>query len=118
MLSKDAIRILKYLYKHGESEIQKSCYLASKKAKSVHAPYLFEDVAQLEVNNLIYRHIEQPIPGEQTIVVRISSEGKAFVENMKVEKKKYFYDEIRAWVTLVTAIAAIIVSIIALKANR
>lgn len=107
MLNKDEIRILKYLYKHGESEIQESCYLAAKAAKPVHEPYLFEDINHLDGNNCIYVYYEYPIPGERVTMVRLSPVGKSEIESYKEQTKE-------KWVTRVLSITALVLSAISI----
>jgi hypothetical protein len=114
--TRDASKILNYLYKHGETEVHELFHLALKNKKLKKDPYLFEELEQLETQGLIHI-LKSPSKssGDFLEMIRITAPGEIFVENGRRYNRVYYFNEIRAWITAVVAIVGLIISIIALK---
>lgn len=114
--TRDASKILNYLYKHGETEVHELFDLALKNKKLKKDPYLSEELEQLETQGLIYIYKSpSKSSGDFLEMIRITAPGKIFVENGRRYNRVYYFNELRAWITAVVAIVGLIISIIALK---
>lgn len=102
--SKESIKVLKLANKAESVTSEDICKVLE---KSVHQPYVFEQIDFLEKDGLIVLKSERRPEGWELLTIRITPAGQAVVEA--------YTDQLREkWITRGTAIAALIISIIAL----
>ena len=112
-LSKDAIQLLRWLYRHDQW-----CYIEVLQSRYKH--YAYRSFEALKSSGLIEitvldRDFESPEYGADGVEYfresyRISDAGKAYLENMS----KHWLPELREWVTVGISLVALILSIIAI----
>ena len=115
-ISLNSLKILSYLRLHGETEIQSLCWKALGNKSLTNDPYIFEELDKLGNDGLIIScQSESQSKGDSLTMVRLTPAGKAFVDGSRSRAKDYYFNEVRAWITAIVAVASLILSIIALR---
>lgn len=115
-ISRDSMKILRYLRAHGETEIQNLCWNALGYKLLKKDPYFFEEIGKLEDDGLILSYREESqSKGDFLTMIRLTPAGKAFADANQSRTKEYWFNEIRAWITAAVAVASLVLSFIALR---